>query len=202
MKKLILSILAALGVAVAVPAMAFAYGGNQTNASQCGSGKLVVNVTYNLYNDYDSGVGVPQGWANDTINRHLQIRQVSSDTYCATVSDTGSFVTFVGSSPAGDSTVAAGIKGVINGGYRTTVFQGTLDSSPAYATKGQLGSFDLQCTDAYTCPGEHPSYLSYFTITSGDDLAWWGWEYKTPQNGTWINALDVPGTSQGDISGS
>jgi len=166
------------------------------NAPQCGSGKQIVNVTYGLYNDYDSGFA-GNAWANDTISRHLQIFDGGSGTFCATVNDTGSFVTFAGPSPSGSATVAAGNKGVINGGYTTTVFTGTLNPSPAYSTHGNLGSFDLQCTDAYNCSGVHPTYSSYINITSGDGLASWGWTYHTAQNGNWVNAS---AGSTGDIT--
>src|SRR4029077_16396559 len=81
-----------------------------SNPVQCTHGALVVNVNYTLINDFDSGVA-GNAWANDTINRHLQIRQdgnSSSTTFCAMIDDTGSFVTFAGISPAGTATVSAG----------------------------------------------------------------------------------------------
>ena len=168
----------------------------KNNPAQCG-GKLVVNVTFGLYNDYDSGVA-GNAWANDTITRHLQIRDAGDGTFCALVNDTGSFVTFAGASPAGTGTVSAGITGGINGGYTTTAFSGTLDSSPAYSTRGNLGSFDLQCVDANTCPGAHPTFLSYFNAGVIWDYADWAWRYHTAQNGDWLNALSG---NEGDITG-
>jgi hypothetical protein len=153
----------------------------------CGNGKLIVNVTYQLINDYDSAVG-GNAWANDTVTRHLQVFDLGGGSYCATVNDTGSFLTFAGASPGGTGVVAAGIKGVINGGYVTTTFTGTLNTTQPYAMKGNLGTFDLQCTDAYNCPGAHPGYYSYFSATSGDDLTTWGWTYRTAKNGDWTNA--------------
>ncbi len=166
--------------------------------TQCAQGALVVNVNYTLINDFDSGVA-GNAWANDTINRHLQIRQVGTTTsYCAMIDDTGSFVTFAGVSPGGTGTVPAGIDGRINGGYTTTQFTGTLDSSPAYKTHGNLGTFDLNCDMSFNCPGAHPSYLSYFTTTSGDSFATWSWSYHTAQNGNWVNA---DSGNFGDITG-
>ncbi len=162
-----------------------------------------VDVNYTLKNDYDSGVA-GNAWANDTINRHLQIRQVGNSTpgdttqYCATVDDTGAFVTFAGASPAGTGTVTAGIVGRINGGYDTNLFTGTLDPSPAYKTHGNLGAFDLQCTDAYNCPGAHPSFLSYFNGSPSWDYANWNWAYHTAKNGSWLNA---DSGNSGDITG-
>ena len=111
--------------AVAICAAVLAAGaGALAGGGTCG-GKLVANVNYTLVNDYDSGVA-GNAWANDTINRHLQVWQVGAGTFCAVVNDTGSFVTFAGASPGNTGTVAAGITGRINGGYTTTVFSGTL----------------------------------------------------------------------------
>ncbi len=189
------ALLASFACLVALAATDTATGAD--NRPACGGGKMIVNVTYGLSNDYDSGVA-GNAWANDTIDRHLQVFDLGGGSYCAVVNDTGQFVTFAGPSPSGTSTVSAGITGVINGGYTTTVFTGTLDPAPAYATRGDLGSFDLECTDAYTCPGAHPGYYSYFSSTSGDDLASWGWTYHTARNGDWTNA---DGGNSGDITG-
>lgn len=193
--KIRVSLLAAFACLVALVASTAAAGAN--NRPACGGGKMIVNVTYGLYNDYDSGVA-GNAWANDTINRHLQVFDLGGGWYCAVVNDTGSIVTFAGASPGGTGTVSAGIKGTINGGYTTTVFTGTVATSPAYATKGNLGNFDLMCTDAYTCPGAHPGYYSYFSATAGDDLATWGWTYHTAQHGDWTNASSG---NSGDITG-
>ncbi len=57
---------------------------------------------------------------------------------------------------------------------------------PARAQPGHRG--DLQCTDAYTCPGAHPSFLNYFSGSPAWDYADWGWAYHTAQNGNWLNA--------------
>jgi hypothetical protein len=201
MKKFTLLCIALLAATVtAATALGGVHSPPSSNPVQCTHGALVVNVNYTLINDFDSGVA-GNAWANDTINRHLQIRQdgnSSSTTFCAMIDDTGSFVTFAGISPAGTATVSAGIAGRIMGGYTTTLFTGALSSSPAYKTHGNLGTFDLQCTDANTCPGAHPSYLSYFTSTSGNSLANWSWSYHTAQNGNWLNA--DTGNS-GDITG-
>lgn len=194
MKKIVVSVLSAFGLVLLAPMATFAYGGNQTNASQCG-GSVVVNVTYNIVNDTDSAVGGGT-WANDTISRHLQITQPSAGMYCATVSDNGSFTTFDWHSPANTGTVTAGITGGISGGYRTPTFAGALVSSPAYKTHGDLGTFDLGCDRDQNCPGAHPTVSDFVSGWNGD-LAWWGWEYKTPHNGTWVNSVDG---NTGDIA--
>ncbi|HEY7019346.1 MAG TPA: hypothetical protein VH297_12840 [Gaiellaceae bacterium] len=201
-------LLVALAV-LAVPAVALADPGTLTldkadiSAAACKTGKprQLVNVTFTLVNDYDSGFA-GNAWANDTVHRQIRIwTSKTTGKYCAQIRDRGSFVTFAGTSPSGSSTVSAGIGGRMNGGYVTTSFDGTF--APSYPTHGNLGTFDLQCTSAYDCPGVHPSYESYFSSTSNDDaLAQWGWIYKAQKHhGVWLNQDDTPAAASGDISG-
>jgi hypothetical protein len=186
------------GAATAVSFKDFEFIGN-TKPSQCGSERHeLIDVHFKIINDYDSGVH-GNAWANDTINRSLTIWQTGEDTYCAIVKDKGMIVTFDGDSPNGTGHVGAGIKGEMFGGYRTTQFSGTYIGNANYNTHGNLGTFNLMCTDANTCPGTHPSYASYFSSTSGDDLAWWGWQYNTCHNGNWANSIDG---NYGDITGN
>jgi hypothetical protein len=161
--------------------------------------KQLVDVHYKLINDYDSGFA-GNAWANDTIDRHLRLYGLAHGTFCANVEDHGTFLTFAGTSPSGASTVAADVKGSIDGGYNTTFFTGTFDNPSSLPTHGNLGTFDLACINAYTCPGDHPSYLSYFSSTSGADLAQWGWIYKAGKHGTWLNQDDVAAADSGDIN--
>jgi type II secretory pathway pseudopilin PulG len=169
-------------------------------ACKTGHARQLVNVTYKLVNNYDSGFA-GNAWANDTVNRQLRIwRSKDTGKFCAQVRDTGGFVTFAGTSPSGFSTVSAGIPGRMNGGYVTTSFSGTY--APSYPEHGNLGTFDLQCTSATDCPGAYPSYKSYFSSTSSDDLAQWGWIYKAQKHhGTWLNQDDTPAAASGDITG-
>ena len=94
----------------------------------------VVNVTFTLTDDADSGFG-GNAWASDTIHRTLRIWAEADGSFCAVVHDAGSFVTFAGTSPSGGSTVSAGIDGVLHGGYVATI-QGSLAATPAYPTSG------------------------------------------------------------------
>ena len=168
--------------------------------SQCRVNKNsseIVDVNFKLINDYDSGIG-GNAWANDTIHRNLEIWKTGSTTFCAIVKDNGKIVTFAGESPNGSGQVGAGVKGVMDGGYITGQFTGSQISNPAYAKHGQLGTFDLQCVNAYTCPGAHPTVSSYVSGYAGQ-LSWWGWEYNTCQNGNWVNSSDG---NFGDITGS
>ena len=148
------------------------------------SGPAVVNVNF-TYTSPDSGLG-GNTWANDTINRQLQIWKVA-DGYCASVKDQGSFVTVAGISPGNTGVVSAGITGKMKGGYTTTLLAGTLN--PNLPTRGNLGGgFDHL---------NKPSFASYGL--SGD-LADWGCDYQTANNGSWTNAAVPPGNN-GDITG-
>ena len=184
----------ALGAIVALALSAVAVGtasasnGGTYNPPQCG-GTMIVNVTYTLTNDPDSGVK-GNDWATDTIKRHLQIFDLGAGNVCATVNDTGSFVTVAGHSPGGTGEVSTGISGRINGGYAANVSTATLDPSSGYATHGNLGSFDAL--------GAHPTFLSYFSGSPSWDFASWGWTYHTARNGDWVNSSTG---NSGDITG-
>src|SRR4029077_6191801 len=91
------------------------YGSSQLDSLHCGllkTSKNVVNVSFRMINDYDSGV-LGNAWANDTVHREIRIWQVSPGIFCGTVTDTAKFVTFAGASPNGTGTVSAGIPGAI-----------------------------------------------------------------------------------------
>lgn len=198
MKRLALSaaaaaVLALCGTAAAAPPPAL--DASQLAAARCGAASApLVDVVFGLRDDYDSGFGGT--WADDTILRHLRVWQVAGG-YCAISADVGAFATFPGASPSGASTVSAGVRGVLDGGYRSTVFQGTFAPS-AYPTRGYLGTFDLGCDVDPGCGGAHPTPAAYFSSTSGFDLAWWGWIYRAGRHGTWLNASTG---SAGDVTG-
>jgi hypothetical protein len=147
------------------------------------SGRALVNVHF-TYTSPDSGLG-GNDWANDTINRHLQIWKVDGG-YCASVTDQGSFVTVEGRSPGNTDDIPAGITGKMQGGYTTTLLTGTF--AGVQATRGNLGVFDHT---------NRPSFVSYGLSGA---LADWGWVYETESNGSWVNASIPPGNS-GDIIG-
>jgi hypothetical protein len=178
------------------------FGSGPLDSSHCGltkQSKNVVNVSFRMINDYDSGV-LGNAWANDTMHREIRIWQVSPGIYCGTVTDTSKFVTFPGASPAGTGTVTANIPGSINGGDITGQFAGSLIANPAYPTQGNIGldnTFDLGCTTAYNCPGARPSISSYISGYAGQ-LQWWGWQYVTNGHGIWVNSADG---NTGDITG-
>ena len=172
--------------------------GKQINASQCNAaGKMVINVVQHITNDADSGVA-GNAWAFDDFNRTIQVWQ-SGNSFCAVVKYHGSFTTVAGTSPAGASTVSAGVKGTFEGGYQSTVFTGTLKSNPAFDTRGNIGDFNYACDTSFNCPGAIDWTTVYFDSTSGFDLAWWGWVYHAGNNGSWVNAISG---NSGDITGN
>jgi hypothetical protein len=169
-----------------------------SKACKADDAKQLVNVHYTLTNDYDSGFA-GNAWANDTIDRQLRIWQLPDGSFCSVVKDHGKFVTFAGASPSGFSTVSADLKGQLEGGYVSTVFSGTY--APTMPTRGNLGTFDLMCDAAFNCPGDHPSFTSYISGSSGFDFAQWGWIYHAGKHGTWLNQDDVAAANSGDITG-
>lgn len=173
--------------------------GISSKACKVDGAKQLVNVRYKLTNDFDSGFG-GNAWANDTIDRQLRIWQLPTGTFCVQVADHGKFVTFAGASPSGLSTVSAGVKGELEGGYISTDIVGTF--APTLPVRGDLGTFDLMCTNANTCPGTRPSWKNYFAPgVTGIEFAQWGWIYKAGRNGTWLNQDNVAAAASGDITG-
>lgn len=167
-------------------------------ASSCPSGTPVVNVVFKVTNDADSGFG--GGWAMDEYVKQVQVVQ-TTDGFCATVKYQGSFTTNAGASPSGTGTVGAGVVGTMEGGY-TATFGGALKASPASRTKGNLGTFNYECSAPYVCPGAFDWLGAFFdpAVANFGDFAylWWGWIYRGGNNGTWVNAIDG---SAGDITG-
>lgn len=187
-----LSILIIGGVATAGPSAPPTLNwGSETNAGECGAGKLVLNVTQTIVNDIDSGED-GNYWAYDNYNRHIQVWQVGTNAFCALVKYMGSFTSVAGSSPGNTTDViAAGISGTMEGGYKATI-TGTLNASPTYRTRGNIGVFNYGCDPSSgSCTGRVSwldVYFSSWSFPSGD-LDWWGWIYHGEPNGTWVNAV-------------
>lgn len=175
--------------------------GTQLNAAACNAagGKLVINIVQSVTGDIDSGTA-GQWWAYDEYNRHIQVWQLSDDSFCALVKYTGSFTTVGGASPGGSGTVAAGVTGTMEGGYRAT-FTGTLKPAPLWKTKGNVGLVDYAC-DASEGQASC-SYVSwtgqYFDSVASFDQVWWGWIYQGGNNGSWVNSIEG---NSGDITGN
>ena len=185
--------------------------GTQLNAAECNTtgARLVINVIQHIIGDADSGE-FGNYWAYDDVHRRIQVWQLSEnpDTFCAVLKYMGSFVTVPGESPGffdpdANDTVAAGVTGTFEGGYRSTVFTGTLKDPPDYRTSGNIGTFNYMCVilpgvvDGAACPGYRDWTTFYFSSTLGFDLAWWGWVYHAGDNGSWVNSIDG---NSGDIN--
>ena len=189
MRKFLSASTIAFVIAVLGTSGVAAYGGPQTSAAACDGGKVVINVTYKVVNDVDSGVA-GNNWATDNYNRHIMVRQTAPGTFCATVDYQGKFVTMAGLSPQNTGTVTDGVTGTMNGGYTATI-TGALLADPLWATRGHLDTLD------YTSGGV--SWLNqYFESGYVFNYEWWGWQYNAGSHGTWINAIDG---NSGDITG-
>lgn len=163
----------------------------EVNAKKCNvHGDPIINVEEKVKNDADSGVA-GNAWAFDNYKRLIKVWQVGNNTYCATVAYEGKFNAVAGQTgPAGTGVIGNDVKGEFQGGYRSTVFTGTLLTSPLWPTNGSVGTVDYQCDLSFNCPGRINWTTQYFSSTPGFDLAWWGWIYKADDDhGTWINAI-------------
>ncbi len=193
-----------LGVAavavLALPAFAFAaepsIHGNSDLRCANTVGSPVVNVTVKVKNDADSGVA-GNYWGMDALERHITVWQTTTaGTYCATVRDEGSFQAIAGQkSPGGTGVLSGKERGEIRGGYTATI-TGSLLATPAWKTRGEIGTIDYRCDASGNCPGYVSWTGQYFTAGYGFDQPWWGWTYRGGKFGTWVNA--VTGNS-GDI---
>ena len=170
--------------------------GSQISQSQCTSGNLIINVVEKVVNDIDSGVG-GNYWAQDNEVRQIQVLDEGNGTFCGNVSYEGDFTTFLGKSPSGISNVAAGVIGTFQGGYKITI-TGSLLQTPAWKTKGSVGTFDYGCDQSGSCSSLVSWLDQYFAPGYSDELNSWGWVYHAGNNGSWVNASSG---NLGDITG-
>ncbi len=182
----VVSCLALVGAAYATPGDKFPWGSknNPASAGPPAGAKLVLNINLQLSDDPDSGT-MGNNWAVDDFNQHVQVWQTGPDTFYVDVRYVGTFVTVAGPSPGAayaapgsPVTVAAGIEGNMEGGYQATI-TGSLKPNPSSKPKGNYGQYEYST---------YPGWLDVFFNVSNFDQYYWGWQYHTPQNGTWINA--------------
>jgi hypothetical protein len=199
--------------------------GSEVNPSQCptdqGYRYLEINVTRKVEADFAPGANhfdvtgtptAPDGWAAREYNQHIQVWKigvvepppdggnVGGERYCALVRYQGSFVSNAGTGPNDNGSLAAGVDGTFEGGYRL-IFNA--DENYTAPTRGHIGTFDVStsATDWIT------SYFVNIGVRTGTSAtpgipapAWWGWVYHGGHNGTWVNAIG--GNVQGNISGA
>ena len=205
-KPLLIAAVAALTAAMLLPAMASAAPphpgqnwGSYVNASTCASGTPVIDITYGVTNDSDSGLG-GDWWALDNYQKLVQVWQQADGTYCAVVHYAGQFTTIAGQESPGMNVapLAGGFTGSMAGGY-TATFSGSPNLNPGYPTSGYIGAFDL----GGGAGGNTASFgwvSTYFTVTDGFAsfaAPTWGWAYQGGSCGTWYNTYLG---SSGDIT--
>ncbi len=169
--------------------------GKYVNASAC-SGTLVINISYGVTNDADSGLA-GNYWAYDNYQKQIQVWQTATG-FCVVARYEGQFTTVATTSPGGSGSVSDGQTGTFVGGYQSS-FTGTLLGTPLYPTSGYIGSFDFGWTgDPSVAPPDVFDWVSkYFSSDAGWTWDFWGWVYQGGSCGTWYNTSF--GTS-GDIS--
>lgn len=189
MKKLLLGAAIAtllLGMA-AIPAFATATDsatGSFVSAPNVPAGAiLVINITYKVANDEDSGnVGY---WALDNYNRLFQVWQLPDGSFYASGNYNGKWQTFAGArSPGFGFVQGADATGTMHGGWT-----GTFKAASCTSTFGNVGSFDFGGTKADILLGRYvagqkgsttpfsalgtycPGYSNFNYIS-------WGWTYR------------------------
>lgn len=197
MKKIMLvAATAGLVAAMIVPAMASAAPppvghnwGSYVNASSCAGGTKVLDITYGVTNDSDSGLA-GDWWALDNYQKLVQVWQESDDTYCAVVHYAGQFTTLAGQASPGMTvpSLPGGFTGTMAGGY-TATFPYAMNPNPAYPTSGYIGSFNLE--GGVNGNGASFDWVStYFDVNDGFAKflqPTWGWVYQGGTCGTWYN---------------
>ncbi len=110
--------------------------------------------------------------------------------YCALVTYEGKASAVAGQKgPGGTGTIGTGVTAVMKGGYRAT-FNGTLNPSPVWKTKGSIGTVDYKC-DLSGAACVYQSWASkYFTNTTDFTQDWWGWLYQAGVHGSWLNSIE------------
>jgi hypothetical protein len=163
--------------------------GSFVNSSGVPAGStLIMNVTYSVTNDEDSGdFGY---WALDNFNKQLQVWQGPDKTsYYVVARYTGSFTTFAGAlSPGAGAPVSKDATGQFEGGYVATfTFTGAFNPG-GFKTNGNIGTYDFGGTKAdvllqtygNTQQGS-PHTLDvlslYFPGYASFNQTSWGWTY-------------------------
>ena len=196
MRRVLLIATLALASALGSPGTARPATGNLG----CGAGKLVINITFRVVKDVDTGVR-GNNWAFDNYTRTVKVWRKKGNTFCAATTYKGTFTTIAGPSPGGTGTVPAGITGTFSGFYRTSVFRATLLPNPAKPRFGNIGTFNFNCSETDekgNCPGSFDWPGTYFSGGANYKIVQYKFVYKSPRNGTWT---EINLRSRGDITG-
>jgi hypothetical protein len=157
----------------------------------CGSGKLVLSISYHVTNDVDTGVK-GNNWAFDTYHRAVRVWRKAPGRFCSASTYNGEFTSNAGWSPGGKTALPAGIRGTFTGSSVTT-FRGTFTPGGA-PVRGFLGSKDFMCSSADEkgdCSGTWDWLRSYFTGISRFNYVRYAFKYHATENGkgTWSDTL-------------
>jgi hypothetical protein len=157
----------------------------------CGAGKRVLDVTYRVENDVDTGVK-GNNWAFDSYTRSVRVWRKAPGRFCSASTYNGEFATIAGWSPGGKTQLPAGIRGTFRGSSVTT-FRGRLGAHGA-PMRGFLGVKDFSCTSADRkgeCSGTWDWLRTYFSNLSGFKYTKYAFTYKATENGkgTWSDTL-------------
>lgn len=171
--------------------------GQELNAARCnGTGSPVINASQKIVNTADSGEA-GNYWAYDEFARTIQVWATGEEnTYCAIVKYHGNFRGVAGQTSPGNTGVLSGNeRGTMQGGYAATI-TGTQLATPAWNTKGGVGTTDYQCDISGNCPGSINWVTQYFESDYTFAYDWWGWVYRAGGKNVWINASEG---NEGDI---
>lgn len=184
--------------------------GSEVNPARCptdeGYRYLEINVTRKVELDFAPGKNnvaadpvtlvAPDRWAKREFNQHIQVWKIgaapppsTAERFCALVRYQGSFLSTGTSDPNGNVTLASGVDGTFEGGYRL-VF--TAEENFTKPTNGHIET-------VAESGGATDWMVYYFTSISTFQPAWWGWVYHGGHNGTWVHAV---GGNQGNITGA
>ena len=151
-----------------------------------------MTFTRQITGDSDSGIG--GYWAHDTYTSTYEVCPDPDGGYDVTRTDVGTFETFGGTSPSGNSTVGAGVTGSINGSWTDIHVDGTINP----AANPDLGSVDYMCDENGQCANYsssmamifEPGYVPEYPET-------WSWTYTSCNGDVWTNSHDG---NSGDIT--
>lgn len=157
----------------------------------CGAGKLVLNVTYRVENDVDTGIK-GNNWAFDSYRRAVHVWRKAPGRFCSASTYNGEFTSIEGLSPGGKTQLPAGIRGSFKGSS-VTAFRGTF-APRGEPVRGFLGVKDFACTSADVkgqCTGTYDYLREYFTGIAGFRYARYSFTYRATENGrgTWRDYL-------------
>ena len=182
-------------------------------ASQPKGSTAIINVTYVVHNDADSGFyGY---WALDNYSAHLTVWHISGNQYQVNVTDLGTWCTYVGSpEPNSANTQTSAECGVMRGGYdgNLTASVSPVNVSQSTIAGGILNAGGTENSGVIT-PGQYDGqlgWINYFfpgTVTNNPFSVFafansgngWGWTYTDSNGEVWTDAGTVPQGQSGNL---